>query len=100
MLILIAGPYRAALTKLQEAAPPLPARTVHGVLAERIGEDWREHFLEFEDTPAAAASIGSNCPPPNNRSRQQGPRHEASLFSSLPLRGKSADGRPASRDRT
>ncbi|GGS41778.1 ABC1 kinase family protein [Streptomyces badius] len=54
----IAGPYRAALTKLQEAAPPLPARTVHGVLEERIGEDWREYFLEFEDTPAAAASIG------------------------------------------
>ncbi|WP_223858307.1 ABC1 kinase family protein [Streptomyces sp. JV180] len=54
----IAGPYRAALTKLQEAAPPLPARTVHGVLAERIGEDWRDRFLEFEDTPAAAASIG------------------------------------------
>ncbi|MEU9932445.1 AarF/ABC1/UbiB kinase family protein [Streptomyces anulatus] len=54
----IAGPYRAALTKLQEAAPPLPARTVHGVLTERIGEDWREYFLEFEDTPAAAASIG------------------------------------------
>ncbi len=54
----IAGPYRAALTKLQEAAPPLPARTVHGVLAERIGEHWRDCFLEFEDTPAAAASIG------------------------------------------
>ncbi|EFE77450.1 AarF/ABC1/UbiB kinase family protein [Streptomyces filamentosus] len=54
----IAGPYRAALTKLQEAAPPLPARTVHSVLEERIGEDWREYFLEFEDTPAAAASIG------------------------------------------
>jgi predicted unusual protein kinase regulating ubiquinone biosynthesis (AarF/ABC1/UbiB family) len=54
----VAGPYRAALTKLQEAAPPLPARTVHGVLTERIGEDWREYFLEFEDTPAAAASIG------------------------------------------
>ncbi|MFJ8248970.1 ABC1 kinase family protein [Streptomyces sp. NPDC094466] len=54
----VAGPYRAALTKLQEAAPPLPARTVHEVLATRIGEDWRERFLEFEDTPAAAASIG------------------------------------------
>lgn len=54
----VAGPYRAALTKLQEAAPPLPARTVHGVLAERIGEDWRDCFLEFEDAPAAAASIG------------------------------------------
>ena len=25
----IAGPYRATLTKLQESAPPLPARTVH-----------------------------------------------------------------------
>lgn len=54
----VAGPYRAALTKLQEAAPPLPAHTVHGVLAERIGEDWREYFLEFEDKPSAAASIG------------------------------------------
>ncbi|MEW2059976.1 AarF/UbiB family protein [Streptomyces sp. NPDC007002] len=54
----IAGPYRAALTKLQEAAPPLPARTVHRVLAERMGEGWRECFLEFEDAPAAAASIG------------------------------------------
>ncbi|MET9389681.1 AarF/ABC1/UbiB kinase family protein [Streptomyces sp. NPDC006624] len=54
----VAGPYRAALTKLQEAAPPMPTRTVHGVLAERLGEDWQELFLEFEDKPAAAASIG------------------------------------------
>lgn len=28
------------------------------MLAERIGEDWREYFLEFEDKPSAAASIG------------------------------------------
>ncbi|MET9566026.1 ABC1 kinase family protein [Streptomyces tauricus] len=54
----IAGPYRAALTKLQEAAPPMPTRTVHTVLAERLGEDWQDLFLEFEDKPAAAASIG------------------------------------------
>ncbi|WP_066952948.1 ABC1 kinase family protein [Streptomyces lushanensis] len=54
----IAGPYRAALTKLQEAAPPMPVRTVHAVLAERLGEEWRELFLEFEDKPSAAASIG------------------------------------------
>ena len=33
----IAGPYRAALTKLQEAAPPMPATTVHKVLAEQLG---------------------------------------------------------------
>ncbi|MFF1561308.1 ABC1 kinase family protein [Streptomyces sp. NPDC058279] len=54
----VAGPYRAALTKLQEAAPPLPTSTVHQVLAERLGENWRELFEEFEDKPAAAASIG------------------------------------------
>ncbi|MGW0786940.1 ABC1 kinase family protein [Streptomyces sp. NPDC002911] len=54
----VAGPYRAALTKLQEAAPPMPTRTVHGVLAERMGEDWRDLFTEFDDRPAAAASIG------------------------------------------
>ncbi|MFD4736418.1 ABC1 kinase family protein [Streptomyces virginiae] len=54
----VAGPYRAALTKLQEAAPPLPAATVHQVLADRLGVDWRDLFEEFEDKPAAAASIG------------------------------------------
>ncbi|OAR24707.1 ABC transporter ATP-binding protein [Streptomyces sp. ERV7] len=54
----VAGPYRAALTKLQEAAPPMPTRTVHTVLAERLGEEWRELFLEFDEKPAAAASIG------------------------------------------
>ncbi|MEV7399077.1 AarF/ABC1/UbiB kinase family protein [Streptomyces sp. NPDC091267] len=54
----VAGPYRAALTKLQEAAPPMPSSTVHAVLAERLGEDWRELFLTFEEKPSAAASIG------------------------------------------
>src|SRR6478609_9590263 len=54
----LAGPYRATLTKLQEAAPPLPARTVHRVLAEDLGPDWRDQFIEFDDKPAAAASIG------------------------------------------
>ncbi|MEU6752812.1 AarF/ABC1/UbiB kinase family protein [Spirillospora sp. NPDC046719] len=54
----IAGPYRATLTRLQEAAPPLPASTVHKVLAEALGEDWRDSFTSFDDQPAAAASIG------------------------------------------
>lgn len=54
----LAQPYRDALTKLQEAAPPLPAATVHKVLAEQLGPDWRKLFREFDDTPAAAASIG------------------------------------------
>jgi len=54
----LAEPYRDALTKLQEAAPPLPAATVHKVLAEQLGANWRTHFREFDDRPAAAASIG------------------------------------------
>ncbi|MEU8202663.1 AarF/UbiB family protein [Streptosporangium sp. NPDC049046] len=54
----VAGPYRATLTKLQDAAPPLPAATVHKVLVEQLGDDWRENFLSFDDRPTAAASIG------------------------------------------
>ena len=54
----IAGPYRATLTRLQESAPPLPARTVHQVLAADLGQDWRSLFSSFDDVPAAAASIG------------------------------------------
>ncbi|TMR40849.1 AarF/ABC1/UbiB kinase family protein [Actinomadura geliboluensis] len=54
----IAGPYRATLTKLQEAAPPLPVSTVHKVLEEFLGPDWRDYFESFDDQPAAAASIG------------------------------------------
>lgn len=54
----VIGPYRAALTMLQEAAPALPAARVHAVLATELGDDWRERFLSFEDEPEAAASIG------------------------------------------
>lgn len=54
----MAAPYRATLTKMQEAAPPLPARTVHEVLAAELGDDWRDLFERFDDVPAAAASIG------------------------------------------
>ena len=54
----LAGPYRATLTKLQDAAPPMPAATVHKVLAAELGPQWRRRFKEFDDVPAAAASIG------------------------------------------
>jgi predicted unusual protein kinase regulating ubiquinone biosynthesis (AarF/ABC1/UbiB family) len=54
----IAGPYRATLTRLQEAAPPLPASAVHRVLVADLGADWRDNFIDFDDSPAAAASIG------------------------------------------
>src|SRR5947207_3750956 len=45
----LAGPYRATLTRLQESAPPLPARTVPQVLAGELGEAWRGSFSEFSD---------------------------------------------------
>jgi predicted unusual protein kinase regulating ubiquinone biosynthesis (AarF/ABC1/UbiB family) len=55
----LAGPYRATLTKLQEAARPMPAETVHQVLAEELGPRWRtSKFQSFDDKPTAAASIG------------------------------------------
>jgi predicted unusual protein kinase regulating ubiquinone biosynthesis (AarF/ABC1/UbiB family) len=53
-----AAPYRDALTRLQEAAPPMSVDVMHRVLAEQFGRRWRERFAEFDDRPAAAASIG------------------------------------------
>jgi predicted unusual protein kinase regulating ubiquinone biosynthesis (AarF/ABC1/UbiB family) len=54
----LAEPYREALTRLQASAPPMPARDVHRVLDEQLGTTWRRRFAEFDDQPAAAASIG------------------------------------------
>ncbi|WP_041289494.1 ABC1 kinase family protein [Kribbella flavida] len=53
-----AAPYRATLTKLQDSAPPMPAATVHTILSRELGKRWRDRFTEFDDKPAAAASIG------------------------------------------
>jgi predicted unusual protein kinase regulating ubiquinone biosynthesis (AarF/ABC1/UbiB family) len=53
-----AAPYREALTRLQEAAPPMPATVVHRVLDEQFGRSWRQRFASFNDVPSAAASIG------------------------------------------
>ena len=54
----LAGPYRETLTKLQDAAPPMPASIVNAVLVAELGVRWRQKFLAFDDKPAAAASIG------------------------------------------
>ena len=53
----LAGPYRATLTKLQDAAPPLPARTVHKVLAS-----------EFGDTGGTTSPSSTTRPPPRRPS--------------------------------
>ncbi len=54
----VAAPYRATLTKLQDSAPPMPAESVHAILADELGDNWRSRFSSFDDRPAAAASIG------------------------------------------
>jgi predicted unusual protein kinase regulating ubiquinone biosynthesis (AarF/ABC1/UbiB family) len=54
----LVAPYRATLTRLQDAAPPMSASMVHQVLAREFGPGWRENFASFDDDPAAAASIG------------------------------------------
>ncbi|MGL5930199.1 MAG: ABC1 kinase family protein [Dermatophilaceae bacterium] len=55
----LAGPYRATLTKLQESGPPMPAETVHGILTAELGPRWAStKLVEFDDVPAASASIG------------------------------------------
>src|SRR5262245_39751146 len=53
-----AAPYRASLVRLQDSAPPMPASTVHNILSTELGRRWRDRFEEFDDIPAAAASIG------------------------------------------
>ncbi|MBK0869919.1 AarF/ABC1/UbiB kinase family protein [Saccharopolyspora sp. HNM0986] len=54
----MAEPYREALTKLQSAAPPMSGDSVRRVLDTQLGRAWRDRFAEFDDEPAAAASIG------------------------------------------
>lgn len=54
----IAAPYRDQLTRLQDSAPPMSAATVHTVLSRELGAQWHKLLEEFDDDPAAAASIG------------------------------------------
>jgi len=58
----VAGPYRSAVNRLSEATPGMPAavvwRVVTGDLSLAYGSSWRDRLVDFDDAPAAAASIG------------------------------------------
>jgi predicted unusual protein kinase regulating ubiquinone biosynthesis (AarF/ABC1/UbiB family) len=54
----MAAPYREQLTRLQDSAPPMPTQTVRTILAEDLGEDWKERLVWLDGAPTAAASIG------------------------------------------
>jgi predicted unusual protein kinase regulating ubiquinone biosynthesis (AarF/ABC1/UbiB family) len=53
-----AEPYRKTLRRLQDSAPPMPPGVVRRVMETQFGPDWPERFVEFDEKPAAAASIG------------------------------------------
>jgi predicted unusual protein kinase regulating ubiquinone biosynthesis (AarF/ABC1/UbiB family) len=58
----VAAPYRSALRRLTDAAPPMPAgvagRVVAADLAGAYGPGWRDRLVALDGTPVAAASIG------------------------------------------
>jgi predicted unusual protein kinase regulating ubiquinone biosynthesis (AarF/ABC1/UbiB family) len=58
----VAAPYRSALRRLTDAAPAMPAEVARQVVAADLavayGPGWQERLVAFDDTPAAAASIG------------------------------------------
>jgi predicted unusual protein kinase regulating ubiquinone biosynthesis (AarF/ABC1/UbiB family) len=53
----VAAPYREHLTRLQDAAPPMPTITVREILARELGDDLGR-LTALDPEPAAAASIG------------------------------------------
>jgi predicted unusual protein kinase regulating ubiquinone biosynthesis (AarF/ABC1/UbiB family) len=58
----IAAPYRSALRRLTDEAPPMPAEAARQVIAADLGAafgaGWRERLVAVGDMPLAAASIG------------------------------------------
>ena len=46
------------LTKLQDAAPPIPFETVKEIIESELDDDMENLFAEFEEKPIGSASIG------------------------------------------
>lgn len=51
-------PLRLALSQLQSNAPPMSIELVHQEITRELGKTVDELFVEFDDEPIAAASIG------------------------------------------
>ena len=51
-------PMRIALAQLQSQAPPMSIDLVHAEIERELGRPVHEIFVEFDDEPIAAASIG------------------------------------------
>ena len=57
----VAAPYREALVKLQEEAPPMPVRTVHAVLAQQLGGTWRAAVRASSTTSRPRRPASGRC---------------------------------------
>ena len=85
----IAGPYREQLTRLQDAAPPMPTQTVRDQIAKSLGPDWQDQLVWLDGGPTAAAIDRPGAQGPlarRPRRRGQG---------AVPRRRRGADVRPA-----
>ena len=58
----VTASYRTALRRLADAAPAMPAEVARRIVAADLsaayGPGWQQRLVAFDDTPAAAASIG------------------------------------------
>jgi len=55
---LLSPEYLVELTKLQDAAPPVPFEEIREVLVTELGQPIEHIFAQFDPVPLAAASIG------------------------------------------
>ncbi|GJN86063.1 hypothetical protein PLIIFM63780_009640 [Purpureocillium lilacinum] len=55
---MLPAPIQEVLQRVQDRADYMPAWQRDRVLVSNLGENWRDLFSEFEETPIAAASIG------------------------------------------
>ncbi|KAG8416211.1 hypothetical protein J3459_013705 [Metarhizium acridum] len=55
---MLPAPIQEVLQRVQDRADYMPAWQRDKVLVSNLGENWRDLFSEFEETPIAAASIG------------------------------------------
>ena len=83
------APYRATLTKLQDAAPPMSSTMVHQVLARELGAGWRTPVRELRRRPGGCGLDRPGAPGTlarRSRGRGQDP---------VPRGRRGADQRPA-----
>src|SRR4051812_47069606 len=65
-----AAPYREALTKLQEAAPPMPAGASPQGVGEQVGQRGPGRVRGFGDVPGAGAGHRPGDPPVSGGGRR------------------------------